>query len=56
MINALFEQFVEARPPSVMMRGLMARILVRVVFPCELNTLGYPSAALLVFCIAVVAF
>jgi len=26
------------------------------VFSCELNTLGYPKAALFVFCMAVVAF
>ncbi len=26
MINALFEQFVEARPPRVMMRAVMERI------------------------------
>ena len=25
-------------------------------FKCELNTLGYPKAALFVFCVAIVAF
>ena len=123
MINAVFSQFIEATPVTVMVRGIMERIfeptaldelfeahavkqytrellfsnvvslmslvvsgihpsvsaaykalekdlggsrpalygklkfqVITDTFNCELNTLGYPQAALFVFCVAIVAF